>query len=121
MHIVEKLKIMNLILMIVFVSHWLGCVWIYVGFGRDDGNTWIDKAVRRKALVENRQIPATAKDLPTSEVYLTTMYLAVRALVGGYLPADPNSAEMVLGCFTATFTVLAFGGIIGTLTELVRR
>jgi CRP-like cAMP-binding protein len=106
--IVEFLK---LILIIIFIAHWIACFFWYVGYSEltNKGQSWI--------------LIAGIQDSAVEDKYLTSLYWAFTTMTtvgyGDVHPSTPN--ERLYGFFAMLVAVGVFAYTVGNIGEMVTR
>ena len=108
--------ILSLIFAILIFSHWMGCVWIYVGRGqtRFSDNTTAVGWIQRQDFTP---------DVSPGTVYLFSFYWAITTLttVGyGDITAKTHS-EIAISIFAELAGTLCFSVVMGTVSAMVTR
>ena len=107
------LRIVQMLLQLLFLSHILGCFWFYLAVfeGLDpEISTWVSSYDDGSAL-----------DASTATRYLYSVYWALTTLTTvGYGDITPtNNLERAYTCIALLASALIFGGVIGQVTSLV--
>ena len=104
-------EFMKLMLVIIFIAHWIACLFWYVGYKEwtSSGQSWI--------------LNAGIQDSPTEDKYLTSLYWAFTTMTtvgyGDVHPSTPN--ERLFGFFAMLVAVGVFAYTVGNIGEMVTR
>ena len=127
----QKIKRWSLFIMIATVSHWLACIWNFVGTSVDEAghpNGWVVDYVETRYQGPNGTT-ATLADIPDDQLYLVNYFSAIATLISGTTPtsltmgmsAHASSLETLVGVFAVVAGGFMYGQIVGTVTELSRK
>lgn len=105
------IEFMKLMLIIVFIAHWIACFFWYVGYSEmtSKGQSWI--------------LNAGIQDSPVEDKYLTSLYWAFTTMTtvgyGDVHPSTPN--ERLYGFFAMLVACGVFAYTVGNIGEMVTR
>jgi hypothetical protein len=112
----QKLKILKLVLYIVLSSHWLCCAWYAVGAMKSTILTSKGSSIAFGWV--NEQFGETQPDESLGLKYMISMYHAIVTLVAGELPAT-TLRKILFGAVSVTLGSFVIGIITANLTNII--
>lgn len=114
-------KLVELVLRILILAHFVGCMWMATAvyrFGlRDDETTWLVEWYA--TLVQRGERDEASEPRPFGETYFYTFYLALSNLVGNSVIEPTNDSERILFLANSLLSALTMGYIIGDIGALM--
>ena len=127
----QKIQRYALFIGIGLVSHWLACIWNFIGTYQDENGQqqgWVIDYIAGRYPPENGTT-ASLEDAPLDQLYLVNYFAAVSTLIAGATPTDLTQGSTLratsVETFVSLFAVVAgsflYGQIVSSITELNRK